>query len=118
MSSMTPLLSVVEALEAAMPSSRVLAELARIIWKECGSRIELQDRWVTIPALTPMTVVTKAFLLEYFDRPFKTGFKVIVGVGPVKEDDNGLLSAQYCFATMHYNKAGEFLTVDFHGEMI
>ena len=111
--------AVIRALDGALPDATVLADLAGILWDggKDTAEVELDGLLVPVPRGAPLEIVTKAFLKEYFDVSFKTGYRVQVAVGGVSSEQFGILSAGICFATLYYNAARRPFTVDFHKEM-
>jgi hypothetical protein len=110
---------VLRALDSILPDSTVLEDLSISLWNtdKDAAEVELGGQWVQVPRGTPLEIVTKAFLKEYFDVPFNTGYRVQVAVGGVNGQEFGILSAAICFATLYYNADRILFTSDFHTEM-
>jgi hypothetical protein len=111
--------AVLRALDAALPDSTILADLARLLWNDDrdAAHVELGGRSVRVPGGIPLEIVGKAFFKEYFDVPFNTGYRVQVAVGGVAGEEFGILKAAICFATLYYNVDRRLFTSDFHTEM-
>ena len=87
--------AVLRALDAALPDSTIVADLARLLWNadKDDAEVELGDQWVAVPRGTALEIVGKAFFKEYFDVPFKTGYRVQMAVGGVTGEEFGILKA-------------------------
>lgn len=116
---MTDTQRVVQALDAALADAKVVEDLTKLLWAGdvLRAKIDLDGVQVEIPRNTPLQITTKAFFKEYFDVSFRTGYRVQVAIGGVREERFGILTAANCFATLYYDFNHHLFSVDFHREM-
>jgi len=106
--------------DSMLPDKRVLNDVLLILQEEKGAEgtdIEFETGYVRVPENPHVAVVTKAYLKEYYDVAFGSGYRVQVAIGGVQEEQFGILKARYCFATLYYNCERKMITVDFHQDM-
>ncbi len=103
-----------------LPDERVLDDVFLLLREDQGpegTAIEFETGRVRVPENPQVAVVTKAYLKEYYDVGFGSGYRVQVAIGGVQEEQFGILKARYCFATLYYNCEREMITADFHQDM-
>jgi hypothetical protein len=104
-------------IDETLPDRKLLDDLFQVLWWEGGGTVELEGREVHIPEGTKIDIVTKACIVERFDVGFGSCFRALVAIGGVARQEFGVLTANYCFATLHYDIEGKVITTDFHLEM-
>jgi hypothetical protein len=106
------------ALDTALPDEKIVCDI--LGWLEQNSvsgniQIELDDEVINVPTSTGVEIVTKTLLKEYTDAGFST-YRVEVSIGKIVEQKHGIITPQYCFATLHYDKSKLLITIDLHRE--
>ena len=110
-------------LDEALPDEKIVRDILSMLreyTREGGVEIELDEgegKTVFIPENPRVEIVTKVLLKEYYDVNFRSGYRVQIALGGIKENKYGILSARYCFATLYYNLEKKFLSLDFHYSM-
>ncbi len=100
-----------------IPDSRIIADLAGVIWDEGGGTIEFDDGQLFIPSGVQLEVIAKSLHTYSYDIGFGHHYQVQVAIGGVTSLEHGIVDARYCFATLFYNLALKLITIDFHREM-
>ncbi|MEC4984571.1 MAG: hypothetical protein SAJ37_20100 [Oscillatoria sp. PMC 1068.18] len=118
-----PILEVIKVIDAALPDEQIIKNVTNLLQEYAKNgevEIELDEaeaKNILVPADTEILIVTKAFLKEYFEINFQTGYRVMVALGGIREEKHGLLQAKFCFATLYCDAEGNMVTIDFHLEM-
>lgn len=114
---------VMKALDDALTDQQIVRDVLSVLRESSlGGIVKIEidaenAQTISIPEATPIEIVTKAFLKEYRDINFRTGYRVQVALGGIQDQKHGILYAKFCFATLYYNEQGQMITIDFHKEM-
>ena len=74
--------------------------------------IELDEKTVSVPMNTDITIISKSVLDDFYSPDFGA-LKAQVSIGKAMMNSLEALESEYCFAVLIYGKDSRLITVDF-----